>query len=518
MRFLILTAVLTVCSLCVPAQAGAGGSQFDAAAEAFESGEYEQTIDLLAAYEKSNGTSPRLESLRALAYRDLEMPKESYQAILVYLRLTAKRDLSGSEAHQDMLKLRDEMLEAIEKEFKEKKEKLDEEREEEAQQIVERLEAIYQSPEIRTSSSSALPATVKAKMERSSPGENAEPTEQRPRSTAFAADALAELEMWRKINQSTVAMDYFLFIETFPNGQFTEIARKKMHELGDPVWNEVRKSFDPFKFRDYIKNNPDGPFIDVANSRMKELAEIAIEWEQIRVGDLDSQKAFEARNIGHPLAAISKKSREDFTWRNIENVTNPAFFRDFLANFPDSPRVPAARAKLDAIAVATPNSNTSAAGKGPDQSKSATAAAGATDSVVPGNALIRFSNIKFEWTKGGFYWSEFEVVSRCNIKSRLFDDVTTYPTKDEFVFNLAELKDARSIKGTRAWLVKIEKENGQKFEVTRSTHTRNPRWSAVKDTWNYKAEEQNVAVFGDEATAIQLAEELRKMIAECKKP
>lgn len=505
--------------MCILAQPAGGGSQFDAAVEAFESGEYEQTIDLLAAYEKSNGTSPRLESLRALAYRDLEKPKESYQAILVYLRLIAKRDLSGSEAHQDMLKLRDEMLEAIEKDYEEKKEKLDEERDEEAQQIVELLEAIYQSPETRTSSSSALPASIKAKLDYDSPGEYIGPPESAPKAAAPGIDALAELEMWRKINQSTVAMDYFLFIETFPEGQFTEIARKKMHELGDPVWNEVRKSFDPFKYRDYIKNNSDSPFIDVAKVRMDELARMALEWEKVR----DTRNEFVLSGFvrsfpDHPYAAEVKKIRSEIHWRNVENSGNDVLIREFLSLYPESPHAAAARAKLDAIASTTPNSKTPAAGKVLEQSKPATAAAGSSDPMVPGNTLKRFSNVKFEWTKGGYYWSEFEMVSGCIIKSRLFDDVTTYPTKDEFVFNLAELKDASSKKGTRAWFVQIEHENGQKFEIIRSTYTRNPRWSQVKDVWNLKSDEKNIAYFGDEATASALADELRKMIAGCKKP
>lgn len=493
-------------------------SGFDAAKEAFESGEYEQTIDLLAAYEKSNGTSPRLESLRALAYRDLEKPKESYQAILVYLRLTTKRDMSGSEAHQDMLKLRDEMLEAIEKKYKEDKEELDKERDEEADAIVAELESFYSSPQIKRSFSSALPASLKSEADDAN-GEYIGPPPSASKTAAPGMDALAELEMWRKISQSTVAMDYFLFIETFPNGQFTEIARKKMHEIGDPVWNEVRTSFDPFKYRDYIKNNPDSPLIDVAKVRMDELARMALEWEKVK----DTRNEFVLSGFvrsfpDHPFQAEVKKIRSEIHWGNVENSRNDTLLREFLSLYPESPHAVAARAKLDAIASTTPNSNMPAAGKGSEQSKSATATAGATDSMVPGNALKRFSNVKFEWTKGGYYWSEFEVVAGCTIKSRLFDDIATNPTKDELVFNLAEVKDARSKKGSRAWLVQIEKENGQKFEVTRSTYTRNPRWSAVKDTWNYKAEEQNIAVFGDEATAIQLADELRKMIVECKKP
>lgn len=344
----IFTAFLTIVMSFVCIASQTTQSQFDAAVEAYESGEYERTISLLEAYEKSRGTSPRLESLRALAYRDLEKPKEAHQAVLVYLRLTANRDMSASEAHQDMLKLRDEMLEAIEKKYKEDKEKLDKERDEAATTIVDELEESYRSPQIKRSYSSALPASLKTEADDAN-GEyiGPPPTESK---TAPGMDSLTELEMWRKINQSTVAMDYFLFIESFPNGQFTEIARRKMMDIGDPAWNAVRDTFDPFKFRDFIKNNPDSPFLAIAKTRMDELAKVAIDWEQVKDSrDPSKLRAFEARHPGHTLAAESKKIRAEIAWRSIENLSSPAVFQNYLSEFPESSYASAARAALNKL-------------------------------------------------------------------------------------------------------------------------------------------------------------------------
>ena len=349
MKILCVMCLVLIATMPNYAQPTTGGSQFEAAVEAFESGEYEQTISLLAAYEKSKGTSPRLESLRALAYRDLEKPKEAHQAVLAYLRLTANRDMSGSEAHQDMLKLRDEMLEAIEKKYKEDKEELDKERDEVADAVVAELESVYSSPQIKRSYSSALPASLKSEAD-DPPGEYIGPPPSASKTAAPGMDALAELEMWRKISERTVAMDYFLFIETFPNGQFTEIARKKMLEVGDPAWNAVRNDHDPFKFRDFIKNNPDSPFLEVAKARMNELAKVWIDWEQVRDSrDPSTLRAFEARHPGHALAAESKKIRAEIAWRNIENVSSPTILRDFVAEFPESPHAAKAKAAIEGL-------------------------------------------------------------------------------------------------------------------------------------------------------------------------
>lgn len=334
-------------ALSVFGQVSNRDAQFDAVAESYESGNYEQTISLLAAYEKSNGTSPRLESLRALAYRDLDKPKEAYQAILVYFRLTAKRDMSGSEAHQDMLKLRDEMLEAIEKKYEDEKKKLDEAREEKAERVIAELERTYQSPDVRRSTSSSPPPSNVLVAAAPASGNGPAPTAS---ARGLGLDALVELEMWRKINQSTVAMDYFLFIETFPDGQFAEIARKKMLGIGDPVWNQVRDTFDPFKFRDFINTNPDSPFIGTAKARMDELAKAALEWEQIKdTTDQRMLKGFEVRNPGHPLAAEAKRLRSEMVWKGLSGNRTPARLEAFINEFPEVPRAVDARKTIEEL-------------------------------------------------------------------------------------------------------------------------------------------------------------------------
>jgi hypothetical protein len=624
-------AFLTILMLfvCVTAQSTQRDSQFDAAAEAFESGEYEQTIALLAAYEKSRGTSPRLESLRALAYRDLEKPKEAHQAILVYLRLTANRDMSGSEAHQDMLALRDEMLEAIEKKYKEDKEELDKERDEEADAIVAELESVYSSPQIKRSYSSALPASLKSEAD-DQPGEYIGPSPSASKAAATGMDALAELEMWRKINQSTVAMDYFLFIETFPNGQFTEIARKKMLEVGDPAWNAVRNDHDPFKFRDFIKNNPDSPFIEVAKTRMNELAKVWIDWEQVRDSrDPSTLRAFEARHSGHALAAESKKIRAEIAWRNIENTTSQAAFTNFAAEFPESLYAAKAKAATERL---QPKPATVSATGGPEPSvkpssgsfvfsmgtahnhgplgktvptigdlnfdgrslayiekaqlglsapdpahnftmqcsdvKSITYKAltltirtrsGEERSMIPtadvkngfetveaqvdllkkncvssdatpqraqeasgqpnsgggAGSLAKFSGVKFEAAKDAVIWSEFTLVAPCIVKVGVYSTVVTYPIKDDLLLDLRFVASARAKKG-RWWQTQVEHAGGE-FDIARSTYTRKPQWGQVKESFSFRLKSLSIAAFGDELTASELASEIERLAAECRK-
>jgi hypothetical protein len=512
MKEVVAVLFFLLLSLCAYSQSTTGGSQFDAAVEAYESGEYERTISLLAAYEKANGTSPRLESLRALTYRDLEKPKEAHQAVLVYLRLTAGRNMSSSEAHQDMLKLRDEMLEAIEKKYKEDKEKLDKERDEAATTIVDELEAFYRSPQIKRSYSSALPASLKTEADDAN-GEYIGPPPPESK-TESGMDSLAELEMWRKINQSAVAMDYFLFIESFPNGQFTEIARQKMHYIGDPVWNAVRESHDPFKFRDFIKNNPDSPFLDVARSRMEAHAKTALEWEQLRESrDPSKLRAFEARHPGHTLSVESKRIRAQILWSTIENTSSVTAFKNFLSEFPESPQATKAKAILESlqqkptVAPVTPAASVSSSDASLANQRSTSSHA---------NRLARFSGTKFEVAKNAHIWSEFTFVAPCTVKISVYSTVVTYPIKDDLLLDLRSLASARAKKG-RWWLTEVEHGTG-KFDITRSTFTRNPAWGQVKESFPFSQKSLAIAAFRDEPEALELANEIGRLAAECKKP
>src|SRR5436190_16382726 len=135
--------ILTITALAITTASTINGQteKFKAAQEAFDGGEYEQTITLLDTLEKSVGTSPRLESLRALAYRDLNKPREAYKALLVYFDLTKNVDLSASEAHKSLIELHDSLAIQFEKEFQDKKTDLQRQRDQDAEKKITAIKA-----------------------------------------------------------------------------------------------------------------------------------------------------------------------------------------------------------------------------------------------------------------------------------------------------------------------------------------------------------------------------------------
>ena len=317
-NFLIFFLAASFLTPLVSGQAVGQAAQFEAVKEAYESGEYRQTIDLLAGYELSFGTSPRLESLRAMAYRDLNMPHEAYKALMVYFKLTANKDLSGNDTHRELIELRDRLSTDFDKEREEKIKKLEEERSRDADNIVRQLAATFDDKR------KALPSG------------NA---------------STAEADMWARVRESKNPDDYYLFLKAFPKGQFAEAAVSRLGDL-DPIWQEVKKSSDPYEYSDYILNYPDSPLIDKAYERMGELTKIQAEWKRIEnTRDPSVLRVFIKRSAGTSYAEKAAKALESLEVSRWEQVRfgKLSDFQAFLKEFPDGNHATDARALIAAI-------------------------------------------------------------------------------------------------------------------------------------------------------------------------
>ena len=134
-------------------------------------------------------------------------------------------------------------------------------------------------------------------------------------------DALAELEAWNEIKNSSVASDYHAFLKKFPNGALATRARERINTLGDPVWDELKKSKDPFKYRDYIKGNPDSPFLDQAQARFDVLLRDFIEWEKTKATrELSTIQAFIKNKPKNEFVDEALKTIEPLLWQKIQEA------------------------------------------------------------------------------------------------------------------------------------------------------------------------------------------------------
>gem|GEM_PF-4788334 len=113
MKLSIITTLLAIQAFAIVARGADLSGNFAAAQNSYEASDYANCLSLLNALDQQFGTSPRLESLRALSLHELNRDREAYDSLLVYTQLTAGLALADNPAHQDLIELRDALREEL---------------------------------------------------------------------------------------------------------------------------------------------------------------------------------------------------------------------------------------------------------------------------------------------------------------------------------------------------------------------------------------------------------------------
>jgi adenylate cyclase len=87
----------------------------------------------------------------------------------------------------------------------------------------------------------------------------------------------AEIAFWEAISESSESEEYFAYLEKYPNGHFSAVARSRLARLDEPspsiedelkielaFWESVRESSDPMFIQAYIEKFPKGQFVELA--------------------------------------------------------------------------------------------------------------------------------------------------------------------------------------------------------------------------------------------------------------
>jgi hypothetical protein len=108
--------------------------------------------------------------------------------------------------------------------------------------------------------------------------------------------AAFELSYWETIKNSTSADDFKSYLEKYPDGQFTALARNKINSLGASAkseprssndsatelafWDAIKNSTNVEDFHAYLKKYPNGQFVDLAKNRVTQVEAAAREADQ----------------------------------------------------------------------------------------------------------------------------------------------------------------------------------------------------------------------------------------------
>jgi class 3 adenylate cyclase len=93
----------------------------------------------------------------------------------------------------------------------------------------------------------------------------------------------AEIAFWEGISESSYGEEYLAYLEKYPNGHFSAVARSRLARLDDPssstedelkielaFWESVRESWDPKFIQAYIERFPEGQFMELARLALEQ--------------------------------------------------------------------------------------------------------------------------------------------------------------------------------------------------------------------------------------------------------
>jgi adenylate cyclase len=93
----------------------------------------------------------------------------------------------------------------------------------------------------------------------------------------------AEIAFWEGISESSYGEEYLAYLEKYPNGHFSAVARSRLARLDDPssstedelkielaFWESVRESWDPKFIQAYIERFPEGQFTELARLALEQ--------------------------------------------------------------------------------------------------------------------------------------------------------------------------------------------------------------------------------------------------------
>ncbi len=176
----------------------------------------------------------------------------------------------------------------------------------------------------------------------------------------------AAAEQWIRIQDSSQASDYEVFLGTYAEGHFAQAARRRLQEMEEITrrWEEIKDSTRPADFEDFLGTAMKGRLAMQAFQRWKALLQQersdgtpeARAWDAIRdstlVSDVetflrDYPNGRFASEAQRRLGELRKEEREVRAWNHIKNVRSSGVFETFLKDYPNGRFAVQARGRLN---------------------------------------------------------------------------------------------------------------------------------------------------------------------------
>jgi hypothetical protein len=161
-----------------------------------------------------------------------------------------------------------------------------------------------------------------------------------------------EQQLWDAVKNSSRLQDFQAYMNDYPNGQYSSIARLKINQLGgaaqqssifstapttspssgnsveEQYWDTVKNSTRVQDFQSYLRDYPNGQFAPIARLRISQLG-------------------------GTGNASPTGSSAEDQYWNAIANSQNAQDFQNYLNSYPSGTYAAIARVKIGQLGSGT---------------------------------------------------------------------------------------------------------------------------------------------------------------------
>lgn len=181
----------------------------------------------------------------------------------------------------------------------------------------------------------------------------------RTTSTQRASGKSVEQTYWESIKDSNNPEDFRAYLQKYPNGEFTDLARNRISSLEatereraaererqrlaearraeTAYWESVKSSTNPDDFRAYLNKYPYGTFVDLARNRLNSLLQQSRATENSRLAaEANTRREAEAfTGIGTYIPSLSATVKNLRFYESGESFP-PLEQRVFASRFPKS--------------------------------------------------------------------------------------------------------------------------------------------------------------------------------------
>lgn len=171
-------------------------------------------------------------------------------------------------------------------------------------------------------------------------------------------ESFSEIQAWKRTLAANSIPAFEEFLDTYPSGNYSDVARAKITEFKDVLaWAEVSSSGNYESYVQYLKSYPDGIHAEEAKKYVNQMEDEMCWSENNDIGTTDSYKDYISRypsgkHITYAKQRLAKCQERDY-WEAQSAKNTVAAYKSYLSKYPKGSYAAAAQNGIDKIGEAS---------------------------------------------------------------------------------------------------------------------------------------------------------------------